>query len=175
MIVPHGDIQVALINGIPNVRYPGGYAPIEDETPMRINGYNILFKFIRDREILNPSIFWRSLIKANSHNCIPVFWNVWDDLDIEKSERIVQLMWGRTIEICAPIILSDNSKIYWLTAIANRSKAVHKFRINKDEVKIRLDRAWGLDSAFKFTYEHLRNINKANLRNSFMQKYKQLL
>ena len=60
------------------------------------------------------------------------------------------LMMGRTIECCAPIVISDSSGIHELVELANRNKIpVRRTMESSGEAIIDLEYAWGLSSAFK--------------------------
>ena len=154
---PKNDVRLSLWESQPSIEVAGGYVPVESGKPLHVGRHKILVGLIRGQELFDTAVFWRILIEAHRHRCKPIFWNVWERLPCEPSQ-LVNVMLGRTVETCAPVVISDLTIIYDVTEIANKHKAVNRHCINAGHAWVALDRAWGLQSAFKFTSEHLRGL-----------------
>ena len=120
--------------------------------------------------ILDAAACFRVLDHAKRMHARPIIWNRWERLPAE-SERLAALMLGRTIECCAPIVLSDRSGIHELVELANRVKIPARREIAPSgEAIIDLGYAWGLSNAFGMVTKHL----PARMRGPALDRYRSL-
>ena len=104
---------------------------------------------VQNERMLDAAECFHIIDRAKQANSKPIIWNVWDDLPTD-SARLATLMLGRTIECCAPILISDRNRIHELVELSNRNKVPTRRTIEASgEAIVDLGYAWGLDSAFK--------------------------
>ncbi len=104
---------------------------------------------VQNERMLDAAECFRVIDRAKKANSKPIIWNVWDDLPTD-SARLATLMLGRTIECCAPILISDRNRIHELVELSNSNKVPTRRTIEASgEAIVDLGYAWGLDSAFK--------------------------
>ena len=102
--------------------------------------------------------------------CAPLIWNQWEELPAE-SAHLANIMMGRVIECCVPIVISDKDQIHELIEIANKLKIPERRSIESSgEAIIDLGYAWGLDSAFKMVTACL----PAKMRGIALDRYRSL-
>ena len=104
---------------------------------------------VQNEQMLDATECFRVIDRAKKANSKPIIWNVWDELPTD-SARLATLMLGRTIECCAPILISDRNRIHELVELSNNNKVPTRRTIEASgEAIVDLGYAWGLDSAFK--------------------------
>lgn len=152
---PIKPISVALIDGEPAVLASSGRE--KDDSGFRVetaHGPVYVGVVPRDR-ILDAAACFRLLDRARQMNCAPIIWNSWERLPAD-SARLATVILGRTIECCAPIVISDGDRIHELLELANRVKIPTRREIEPSgEAIVDLGYAWGLDNAFKMVTKHL--------------------
>ncbi len=95
------------------------------------------------------------LDRAAEQGCVPVIWNHWRKTPTDPA-RIATLMMGRSIECCAPIIVSDARGVHEVVELSNRNKIPARRTIESTgQAVVDLGYAWGWDSAFKMVAQHL--------------------
>ena len=103
-------------------------------------------------------------------NCAPMIWNHWERLPAE-SGRLANLMMGRAIECCAPVVISDRDEIHELVELSNKNKFPARRVIESSgEAIVDIGYAWGLDSAFKMVTKCL----PADKRGIALDRYRSL-
>ena len=106
---------------------------------------------VPSERILDAAACFRVLDRAKHMYAYPIIWNHWQRLPAD-SACLATLMLGRAIECCAPILLSDESRIHELVELANRAKIPTRSVIEPfGDVTVDLGYAWGLDNAFKMS------------------------
>ena len=167
---PIRPIRVALSGGQPTV---SGLTGREDfDSGFRADTKNgpVFVGLVPGEQILDASACFRVLDLAKERNCAPLIWNQWKKLPAE-SGRLANLMMGRSIECCAPIVISDQHQIHELVELTNKSKLPARRQIEPSgEAIVDLGRAWGLDNAFKIVSKHLR----AEMRETALDRYRSL-
>ena len=80
-------------------------------------------------------------------------------------------MMGRTIECCAPVVISDGDQIHELLELANKFKNPTRREIElSGQAVIDLGYVWGLDGAFRMVTKYL----PARLRRLALDRYRNL-
>lgn len=165
------EIRVSPREGSPGIQLRDSWAPITPSTPLTLGKIRIMFGLVHGAELLEIGSFFTLTKSAEEENCSPVFWNIWDQLPAE-SDQLVSIMLGRSLEFCAPVILSDRRRIYEVTEIANNEKNLRRVKVETAETTLDLRRAWGLKSAFKMVRGHLTG---AHARQLALERYASLL
>ena len=125
---------------------------------------------VPNEQILDAAACFQVLDRAARMYAYPIIWNRWERLPAD-SGRLATLMLGRAIECCAPVVLSDGSKIHELVELANRVKIPTRREIEPSgEAIIDLGYAWGLDNAFGMVTKHL----PAGMRRTALDRYRSL-
>ena len=152
---PRKPVRVALRGGRPSVLGSSGWT--SGETGFRVEtGQGLVYVgVVPKRRILDAAACFRVLDRAKQMKCTPIIWNHWKRLPTD-SERLATLMMGRTIECCAPIVVSDKDGICELVELSSNYKIPTRRVIEASgEAIIDVKYAWGLDSAFKIVTKHL--------------------
>ena len=80
-------------------------------------------------------------------------------------------MMGRSIECCAPVVISDAGGICELVELSNKNKnPARRTMGTSGEWIVDTETAWGLDSAFKMVARHL----PRNKRARALERYRSL-
>ena len=112
---------------------------------------------IYGEEILDAAACFDICYRADEMSCHPIIWNHWDCLPTE-SDRLANLMLGRTVECCAPIVISDDKTgIHELVELANDFKYPLRRPVESSEVMVDVRHAWGLARAFKMVTDKLQH------------------
>ena len=158
-----------MIDRQPAVFGVSGWQTIDDDG-IEIDG--MFIGIVHGDGLLDASRSFRIIELAGRRDCCPVIWNIWEELPTDSS-RLVSLMMGRSIECCAPVLLSDVNRIHEHVELANRNKIpVRRFVPASGEVEVDLDYAWGLENAFKMVTNQL---NSPALRRRALDRYKSLV
>ncbi|AQU04052.1 hypothetical protein B1774_01110 [Dehalococcoides mccartyi] len=100
---------------------------------------------------------------------------LWAELPTDPS-RLVDMMMGRTLEMLAPIILSDRKTIYEVTEIAGGTKTIRRVLINSNEAEVDVKFALGLWNSFKITWASLSDVvSQEEYFKPFAKKYLSLI
>ena len=151
---PNGNakqpIRVGLFDGQPAVMSRSGWQAVEEPGCDVETDHGLVYVGVVPQErMLDAADCFHIIDRAKQANCKPVIWNVWGELPTD-SARLATLMLGRTIECCAPILISDRNRIHELVELSNSNKVPTRRTIEASgEAIVDLGYAWGLDSAFK--------------------------
>lgn len=149
-------IRVSIENGTPKAWDGHRWAPLVASKVATIKGNRIMLGLIKGQELFDLHPFFKLLLRADQESCHPLFWNVWDNLPC-KPDQLVSILLGRSLEFCAPVILSDPNRIYEATEISTKEKNLRRIAVRRStETTVDLTRAWGLKSSFKMVMQNLR-------------------
>ena len=110
---------------------------------------------VYNKEILDAAACFDICYRAHELNCRPIIWNHWNWLPTE-SDRLANLMLGRAIECCAPIVISDDKAgIHELVELANEYKFPVRRPVDASEVIVDVKRAWGLPNMLNIVTKYL--------------------
>ncbi len=149
-------IRVGLFDEHPAVRSRSGWVAVDAPgRALETTHGSVYVGIVAKDRILNAAECFHIIDRAKQANCKPIIWNVWEELPSDSS-RLATLMLGRTIECCAPILISDRDGIHELVELANCIKMPIRREIEPSgEAIVDTRYAWGLDSAFKMVSKHL--------------------
>ncbi|RLC59774.1 MAG: hypothetical protein DRI01_11065 [Chloroflexi bacterium] len=171
-------VKVALINGLPHVWSRNRWQQMKQGELIDVGGLKLGLGMIPAGSLFDISSFVQlqeDIYNLDPNQARPIFWNQWDELPAEPS-RFVDIMMGRTLEMLAPVILSDRHTIYEVTEIAGPTKTMRRLVVNSSEAEIDVKFALGLWNSFKITWGSLEDVhNQRELFKSFAQKYFSLL
>ena len=155
---PQKPVRVALRDGHPAVYGKSGWTTNIDGCIDTAHG-RVHVGVVPNEHILDAAACFSVLDRAERTNCRPIIWNRWERLPTE-SERLATLMMGRSIECCAPIVISDRAGIHELVEISNNYKIPVRRTIEPSgEAIVDVKYAWGMRSAFKQVTEYLSRDN----------------
>ena len=155
-------IHVALRDGCPAVYGKSGWDTSTDDRIETDHG-RVCVGVVPNECILDAAVCFSVLDCAKRMNCHPIIWNQWERLPT-ASEQLATLMMGRAIECCAPIVISDRTRIHELVELSNRNKIpVRRIIESSGEAIVDVKYAWGLSSAFKMVTNHLRTDKRTAL------------
>ena len=148
-------IQVALKDGHPSVLGRSGWKPLPTSARVKTEFGPVFVGVVPDEQILDAAECFQVLDRAQQMGCAPIIWNHWKRLPTDSS-RLASLMMGRTIECCAPVVISDRDGIHELVELSNRNKIPERRTIDKSGQWIAdVGYAWGLNNVFKIVSKHL--------------------
>ena len=149
-------VHVQLIAGQPAILERSGWQILKEPGHHVETDHGPVYVGVVPKErILDAAECFRVLERAKQMDCAPVIWNVWDKLPTD-SARLATLMMGRAIECCAPILVSDRSRIHELVELSNRNKIpARRTMETSGEAILDIGYAWGLDNAFKMVFDNL--------------------
>ena len=164
-------IRVGLIDEQPAVLSRSGWRAVEEPGCNLETDHGLVYVGVVPQErMLDAADCFHIIDRAKQANCKPIIWNVWDELPTD-SARLATLMLGRTIECCAPILISDRNRIHELVELSNRNKVPTRRTIEASgEAIVDLGYAWGLDSAFKMVTACV----SRNMRAEALDRYRTL-
>ena len=151
---PNGNakqpIRVGLVGEQPAVLSRSGWSTVEEPgCNVETDRGSVYVGVVKNERMLDAAECFYIIDRAKQANCKPIIWNVWDELPSD-SARLATLMLGRTIECCAPILISDRNRIHELVELSSSYKVPIRRSIEASgEAIVDLGYAWGLDSAFK--------------------------
>ena len=169
---PLKPIPVALSDGQPAVLGCSGQRDTTD-SGFRVETVHgpVYVGVVPSERILDAAECFRVLDHAKQMKCAPIIWNHWKRLPAE-SGRLATLMMGRAIECCAPVVISDGTRIHELVKLANRNKIPERRVIEPSgEAIVDLGYAWGLDNAFRMVSKHL----AAGMARRALDRYRSLV
>ena len=160
-------VHVSLRGGQPAVRGCSGWSTSDSDFRVECDHGSVYIGFVPRERILDAAACFRVLENAQQMNCAPIIWNHWERLPAD-SARLAKLMKGRAIECCAPIVISDRDGIHELIELANNLKIpVRRVVESSGDAILDIQRAWGMDNAFKMVTNCLR----ADLRRIALDRY----
>ena len=147
---PKLPIRVRHFDGRPAVYSRSGWQAVKEPgCDFETDHGSVYVGIVPEEQMLDAAACFRVIDRAKQLNCKPVIWNTWDELPTD-SARLATLMLGRTIECCAPILISDRYRIQELVEISNSNKIPTRRSLEASgEAIVDIGYAWGLDSAFK--------------------------
>lgn len=174
-----GDlVKIALIEGFPYVGGEHGWIKLSHERLVDVYGLKLGLGIIPGDKLFDISSFVREqerIYNLDPDQARPIFWNQWLELPTEPS-RLIDMMMGRTLEMLAPVVLSDQKTIYEVTEIAGGTKTIRRISFNSSEADVDVKFALGLWNSFKITWASLTDIAAPwELFKPFVQKYLSLL
>ena len=167
----HKPVRVAIKNFQPVVYERSNWQTLEELGRVVDTCHSPVYVGIVPGErILDAGECFHVLDIAKQNNCAPIIWNHWDCLPTD-SERLAYLMFGRAIDCCAPILISDRTGIHELIELANKNKFPVRRSVEvTGEVIVDVINAWGLDSAFRMVTKQL----PRDMRDKALQRYRKL-
>ena len=149
-------IRVGIVDEQPAVLSRSGWRAVEEPgCDVETDHGSVYVGVVQNEQMLDAAECFRVMDRAKQANCKPIIWNVWGELPAD-SARLATLMLGRTIECCAPILISDRNRIHELVELSNRNKVPTRRTIEASgEAIVDVGYAWGLESAFKMVSKHL--------------------
>ena len=143
-------IRVRQLNGQPAVFSGSRWRTVDDPgRTLESEQGSVYVGVVRNERMLDAAECFHIIDQAKQANSKPIIWNVWDDLPTESS-RLATLMLGRTIECCAPILISDRNRVHELVELSNSNKIPTRRIIEATgEAIVDIGYAWGLNGAFK--------------------------
>ena len=148
-------IQLALKDGHPAVRSCSGWKSLPTSARVETKFGPVFVGVVPKVRILDAAECFHVIDQAKRLGCAPIIWNHWKRLPTDSS-RLTSLMMGRSIECCAPVVISDRDGIHELVELSNRNK-IPKRRAMEESGKWTADvgNAWGLNNAFKMVSKNL--------------------
>ena len=167
---PQEPVRVALRRGKPAVLGRSGWKTVHACDRVETDHRPVCVGVVPGEQILDAAECFRILDCAKQMDCAPIIWNHWERLPAD-SGRLASLMMGRTIECCAPVVISDGDRVCELVELSNNEKfPVRTMMEASGEWIVDTKRAWGLDSAFKMVARHL----PRNQRARALERYRSL-
>ena len=165
-------IRVGIVDEQPAVLSRTGWCTVEvPGCALETDQGSVYVGVVQNEQMLDATECFRVIDRAKKANSKPIIWNVWDELPTD-SARLATLMLGRTIECCAPILISDRNRIHELVELSNRNKVPTRRTIEASgEAIVDLGYAWGLDSAFKMVSKHL----IGTMKHTALDRYRTLI
>ena len=173
--VPQQPVRVSVRRGGPSVHSAAGWQTVNHSTTVETDcGFTYVGLVPSDR-ILDAGACFRVLDEAAARGLRPLIWNHWDRLPSDPA-RIASLMMGRSIECCAPIVLSDTHGVQELVELSQKNKIPARRTVDEyGEATADLQWAWGLSSAFKMvTQRVLPSHLRAHLQELAIDRYRTL-
>ena len=152
---PRKPVHVALRHGHPSVRGRSRWKHVCTSNRIVTEFGPVFVGMVPGERILDAAECFQVIDQAEQMGCAPIIWNHWERLPTESC-RLASLMMGRSIECCAPVVISDRDGIRELVELSNKNK-IPKRRTMEASGKWITDvgNAWGLNSAFKIVSKHL--------------------
>ena len=146
-------VRLAAPDGKPSIYSLAGWQQINVSTRVETKHGPLYVGLVRDGDLLDASACFRVMDEAAANHATPMIWNQWSRLP-SRPTQIAPLMMGRSIECCAPVVLSDQTGIREVVELSNRNKIPARRAVQKNgEATADLRYAWGLRSAFKIVTE----------------------
>ena len=152
---PQRPVQVALRRGEPAVHGRSRWKSVRTSARVETEFGAVFVGVVPGEAILDAGECFQVLDRAEQMGCAPIIWNHWKRLPTDSS-RLASLMMGRTIECCAPVVISDQDGIHELVELSNRNKIPERRTIEESGKWIAdIGYAWGLTNVFKIVSKHL--------------------
>ena len=148
-------VRFAAPQGRPSIYSLSGWKHIDAPTRVETEHGPLYVGLVPDADLLDPSACFRVIDEAAANDATPVIWNHWNRLPARPAQ-IAPLMMGRTIECCAPIVLSDRCGIREVVELSSGYKIPARRALHQNgEATADLRYAWGLHSAFKIVTDYV--------------------
>ncbi len=164
-------VRVGLLDEHPAVRSRSGWVAVDASgCDLETVHGSVYVGIVPEDQILDAAVCFRIIDRAKHADCKPIIWNIWDRLPTDSS-RLATLVLGRAIECCAPIIISDRTRIHELVELSNNYKNPTRREIQASgEAVVDLEYAKGLDSAFMMVSKHL----VGTMKHTALERYRSL-
>ena len=163
-------VHVALRHGVPSVRGRSRWKSVPTSDRVVTGSGPVFVGVVRGEGILDAAECFQVINQAKDMGCAPIIWNHWEQLPTDSC-RLASLMMGRSIECCAPVVISDGDGIHELVELSNQNKIPERRTMEASGKWIAdVGNAWGLKSAFKMVAKHLR----PGMRRSALDRYRTL-
>ena len=168
-------VQVAVRDGHPSVRGPSRWKSLLTSGLAKTESGQVFVGVLEGDHILDAARCFEVLDQAERKGCAPIIWNHWTQLPTDSS-RLASLMMGRSIECCAPVVISDGEGIHELVELSNQNKIPAR-RTEEPPGKwsgkwvVDVAYAWGRKGAFKIVSRHLRQ----NMQEIALNRYRSLM
>ena len=164
-------IHVALNRLHPSVRGRTRWESVPNSGRVETISGSVFVGVVPGARILDAADCFRVINQAKQMGCAPIIWNHWEQLPTDSC-RLASLMMGRSIECCAPVILSDRDGIHELVELSNDNKIPTRRTMDASRKWIvDIKRARGLDSAFKLVSKRL----PQDMRTVALERYRSLM
>ena len=142
-------LRVKLKRGQPAVFGCSGWTTGDTGFRVKTDHGPVYVGVVSGEQILDAAECFSVIDQAREVSCTPIIWNHWEQLPTD-SAKLATLLMGRTIECCAPIVISDRGRICELVELSNRNKIPVRRKIEASgEATADIRYAWGLNNAFK--------------------------
>ena len=168
---PKRPVRVKLINEQPAVFGCSGWQTLEEPGRyVETSQGSVYVGLVPKERILDAAECFHILDQARQRYSAPIIWNTWNELPTD-SACLATLMMGRAIECCAPILVSDPTKIHELVELSNYNKIPARRTVEESgEAVVDIGYAWGLDNAFKMVTSKL----PRGMRKRALDRYRRL-
>ena len=168
---PQKPVPVALRHGYPSVRGRFRWKSVPTSDRVDTQSGPVFVGVVPGERILDAAECFQVVDQASQLDCAPVIWNHWEQLPTE-SGRLASLLMGRTIECCAPVVISDRNGMHELVELSNRNKIPTRRTMEASgEWIVDVGNAWGLNSAFKIVSKYL----PRDKRTTALERYRSLM
>ena len=160
-----------LCGALPSVRNSSRWNSLSASGPAATKSGPVFVGLVPGDRILDAAACFAVIDEAARMGCDPIIWNHWKRLPTD-SGKLASLMMGRSIECCAPVVISDSKGIHELVELSNQNKIPAR-RTAEPSGEWILDAgfAWGLESAFKPVSRHL----PKEMREIALKRYRDLM
>ena len=168
---PQKPVRVALRHGVPSVRGRSRWKSVRTSGRVKTESGPVFVGVVPGERILDAAECFQVIDQAKQEECAPIIWNHWEQLPTDSC-RLASLMMGRSIECCAPVVISDRDGICELVEHANGYKIPARRTMEASGRWIAdIGNARGLNSAFKMVSECLRG----DMRAVALERYRSLM
>ena len=172
---PKRPVRIALENGHPAVRTSecgcARWKSLSASGPAPTSSGQVFVGLVPGDQVLDAAACFAVIDEAARKGCDPIIWNHWDRLPTD-SGKLASLMMGRSIECCAPVVISDPNGIHELVELSNQNKIpARRTAEPSGEWILDAGSAWGLKSAFKMVAGHL----PKEMRETALKRYRGLM
>ena len=168
---PEKPVRVALRHGHPSVRGRSGWKSIHTSDRVKTESGRVFVGVVPGERILNAAECFQVIDQAKRKGCAPIIWNHWEQLPTESC-RLASLMMGRSIECCAPVVISDENGIHELVEHAGGYKIPARRTMEASgKWIVDIANAGGLSRAFKIVSKNL----PPNMRAAALERYRSLM
>ena len=164
-------VQFALKRGRLSVHGRSGWKSVRTSDRIETESGPVFVGLVPGEWILNAAKCFQVIAQAKRKGCAPIIWNHWERLPTEPC-RLASLMMGRSIECCAPVVISDRGGIRELVEHAGNYKIPTRRTMEASGIWIAdVDNAGGLSRAFKIVSDNL----PRDLRGVALERYRSLI
>ena len=168
---PQKPVRVALRHGVPSVRGRSRWKSVRTSGRVKTETGPVFVGLVPGERILDAAECFQVIDQAMQEECAPIIWNHWEQIPTESC-RLASLMMGRSIECCAPVVISDRDGIRELVEHAGRYKIPTRRTMEASGKWIAdVGNAGGLSRAFKIVSKHL----PRKMRAMGLERYRSLM